>query len=121
MRETNSLRFNMRPEARERYTARRKTDFDNGAIASNIPKSSDRSADRAKDLAVARDRRSRFARARQVQGKKQKKRDGRGYISRPGISAGIHLVRITRAYSGHAMRFSTLLQLCNASAAPLEP
>jgi len=32
MRETNSLRFNIRPEARERYTARRKTDFDNGAI-----------------------------------------------------------------------------------------
>lgn len=32
MRETNSLRFNIRPEARERYTACRKTDFDYGAI-----------------------------------------------------------------------------------------
>lgn len=32
MRETNSLRFNIRPEAHERYTGRRKTDFDNGAI-----------------------------------------------------------------------------------------
>lgn len=85
------------------------------ARSSNIPsKSSDGSADPTKDLCSC--TRSRPARRRQVQGKKER----RAYISRresrPGSAS-----RELRAYSRHATRFSTLLQLCNTSAAPPEP
>lgn len=80
------------------------------ARSSNIPKSSDGSADPAKDLAAARD--PVLREVRQVQGKK---RGGRIYRGR-------NLGRDPpRAYSRHATRFSTLLQLCNTSAAPPEP
>lgn len=113
MRETNSLRFNIRPEARECYTTRRKTDFDNDARFAQYLENRRRLPPRIPT--AARDTYRLFARDETGAGGKKR---ADVYIAAEISGSRIHhLARVT-SHVFRARHAVFKLQLCNTSAAP---